>query len=291
MNKETLILLLSLVLLSNCSNNPNQIAAKANMHKKLYKTNKFILTTYARSSNDNTNNHLPIVVYIEGDGKAWNSKYQLSKNPTPRKPLTLKLASLDPNENVIYIARPCQFTSLNLDLNCSSKYWSKARYSKEVVDSVNQVIDQFKNTVYQSNHNSTLELHLVGYSGGATIAGLIAINRKDVKTLRTIAGNLDHDAVSDFHQTTKLNESLNLINFIEKISFLPQIHYIGQNDQIIPNYVVKNFVTSINKLNKHLNTSCATYKIFDNIDHYHGWEKTWERILNIMPKCINFNSK
>lgn len=284
LKKKTFPLLIFISLISNCTKDPNQIAANSNMHKQIYNTNKFIITSYYKHTKNVAINNKPIIVYIEGDGKAWDSKHRLSKNPTPPNPLTLKLAALDQNPNVIYIARPCQFTRLHLDLNCSSKYWSKARYSREVVDSINEVIEQFKNTVYGYSSNNTQGIHLVGYSGGAVIAGIIASERKDVKSLRTIAGNLDHDAVSKFHNTTKLNESLNLIDFSKKISHVPQIHYIGRFDQIIPTYVVKNFVASVNN-KRQKDYQCAKYKIFDNLDHYHGWEKTWLQIFQDLPTC------
>ena len=263
--------------------NPNRIALAANMHKKLYKTKEFTITSYVRA-NKYLSNDKPIIVYIEGDGRAWLSRYKLSNNPTPFNPLTLKLATIDRNPNVIYIARPCQFTPLDLEKNCLPKYWSEARYSKKVVDSINQVIEDYKNSIFITNASKATkaEIHLVGYSGGATIAGLIASQRSDVKSLRTIAGNLDHDAVSDFHQTTKLNQSLNLIDFTENIKHIPQFHYIGERDQIIPIDVVKNFV---DKVNSYTSIHCASYKIFNNIDHYRGWEAVWQQIFTQIPSC------
>ncbi len=264
-----LILLFSLVLTS-CQIDPNKIASKSNMHKELHTTKYFTITSYARTIG-HTDPTKPLYVYIEGDGQAWISKYQLSSNPTPLNPLTLQLASLDQHPNVIYIARPCQFTPHQLDHNCSSQYWSTARYSKIVVDSINEVITNFKNSINSQNK----ELHLIGYSGGATIAGIIASIRTDVKSLITIAGNLDHDAVSDFHKTTKLHQSLNLINFAKNISHIKQIHYIGENDQIIPVYVIKDFVTKVNSFNKN---STASYVILKNVDHYSGWVPIWENL-------------
>ena len=276
-----LILLIITINITGCQTDPNKIALRANMHKQLHTTKNFIITSYVRSNNK-IDASKPLFVYIEGDGKAWVSKYRLSSNPTPDDPLTLKLAAIDKHPNVIYIARPCQFTELNLDRNCSSKYWSTARYSKQVVDSINEVIDNFKNFVFKENKDGN-GIHLIGYSGGATIAGIIASHRHDIKSLRTIAGNLDHDAVSDFHKTTKLDQSLNLINFTENISHIPQIHYIGEHDQIIPVYVVKNFVAKINNF-KH--TNCATYMILSKLDHYHGWEKAWSELVEKIPNGI-----
>jgi hypothetical protein len=273
--KKLLLILIFSLSLIGCQNDPNKIANKANLYKQLHTTKHFIITSYAR-----TIKHIdpskPLYIYIEGDGQAWISKYKLSSNPTPRDPLTLKLASLDQRPNVIYIARPCQFTTHKLDHNCSSQYWSTARYSEPVVNSINEVVTNFKNFI----NNQKQDIHLIGYSGGATIAGIIASIRSDVKSLTTIAGNLDHDAVSEFHKTTKLHQSLNLINFAKNLSHIPQVHYIGENDQIIPIDVIKNFVTKVNSFNKYNNTQpkIANYIILKNIDHYHGWLAIWEKL-------------
>ena len=277
-------------LLISCQHNPDQIARPANMHKQLHYTKKFIITSYIRN-NEKLDPTQPIFAYVEGDGQAWRSRYCLSENPTPRDPLTLRLSIIDHNPNVIYIARPCQYTPLSLDQNCQNIYWSKARYSKAVVDSINEVLDNFKNIIIKKYHNNKkfdknlLKIHLIGYSGGATIVELIAIQRKDLLSIRTIAGNLDHDAVSDFHQTTKLSDSLNPINFINKINHIPQLHYLGKKDQIIPENIVKNFNDTVNNSNplKH----CSNYQIIEKFDHYHGWEKFWKQAVNIIPSCRN----
>lgn len=278
LNKTILIinLLITNLTLISCQIDPNQIAKQANMHKTLHITKHFILTSYSRNPNYIDKNK-PLYIYIEGDGRAWITKYKLSNNPTPTDPLTLKLATIDYHQNVIYIARPCQFTPISLDHNCHPKYWSTARYSQPVIESINEVITNFKNST--NNHN--LDIHLIGYSGGATIAGIIATIRTDVKSLTTIAGNLDHDAVSEFHNTTKLNESLNLINFAEKLSRISQIHYVGEYDQIIPIDTIKNFVTKVNSFNQKKNFNkkiIAKYMILKNTDHYNGWINFWKNL-------------
>ena len=51
----------------------------------------------------------PITVYVEGDGFAWVTRSVVSDNPTPTKPMLLRLAGIDPKSNVIYLARPCQY--------------------------------------------------------------------------------------------------------------------------------------------------------------------------------------
>lgn len=252
-------LLFWLLVLAACQVNPDKLANNANLYKQLHTTKHFVITSYAKAFNRMDPNK-PLYIYIEGDGQAWINKYKLAKNPTPKNPLALRLASLDKRPNVIYIARPCQFTPLRLDLNCNSKYWSTARYSEPVIESINTVINYFKSKI---NNN----LNLIGYSGGATVAGIVASRRSDVNSLVTIAGNLDHEEISTFHGTTKLTESLNLINFAKQLSHITQLHYIGEKDNIIPSYTIKNFVKKINYFNKNI----AKYIIIKNADHYNGW--------------------
>lgn len=267
LNFTVLFLLLTL---AACQINPDKLANNANLSKQLHTTKHFIITSYAKNLKTFDANK-PLYIYLEGDGQAWVNKYTLAKNPTPKKPLALQLACLDGRPNVIYIARPCQFTPLQLDLNCHAKYWSTARYSVPVIESINQVINYFKE---KTNNNN---LNLIGYSGGATIAGIIASNRTDIKSLITIAGNLDHDEISNFNGTTKLTESLNVINFTKQLSKIPQIHYIGEKDKIIPSYTIKNFVNKINYFNN--NKNIAKYIIIKNTDHYNGWLTIYASII------------
>ncbi|MDD7312777.1 MAG: alpha/beta hydrolase, partial [bacterium] len=51
----------------------------------------------------------PYKIYIEGDGHAFNAHGQPTGNPTPKGTLVRELAFGDNHENVIYLARPCQY--------------------------------------------------------------------------------------------------------------------------------------------------------------------------------------
>ena len=87
-----------------------------------------------------------LTVYIEGDGRSWVSRYQLSSDPTPINPIALRLAIINteqaPNANIAWIARPCQYQSNGGDVNCNPKYWSSHRFDEKVINSTNSAIDQ-----------------------------------------------------------------------------------------------------------------------------------------------------
>jgi len=47
-------------------------------------------------------------VYIEGDGMPWIRRHIVATDPTPSKPLMLRLMAQDPHP-AIYLGRPCYY--------------------------------------------------------------------------------------------------------------------------------------------------------------------------------------
>jgi len=81
----------------------------------------------------------------------------------------------------------------------------------------------------------TKQLVLIGYSGGAQIAGLLAVRHPEqVRHVITIAGVLDHAAWTSYHGDDPLTDSLNLITWQSEFRKLPQTHYAGAKDTIVP---------------------------------------------------------
>ncbi|NIQ12880.1 MAG: alpha/beta hydrolase, partial [Candidatus Dadabacteria bacterium] len=78
----------------------------------------------------------------------------------------------------------------------------------------------------------------VGYSGGGTVAALIATRRNDVSSLTTIAANLDHAEWTRLHHISPLTGSLNAVNFIDKIENIDQLHFVGGKDKIVPKEII-----------------------------------------------------
>lgn len=161
---------------------------------------------------------------------AWLSRDRPSLNPTPINPIGLKLALSHPDSNAIYIARPCQYTDLN---RCKISDWTKGRFSSSIVAAVNEAISVIKDRLGSES------LILVGYSGGGAIATLIAAGRDDVKKLITVGGNLDHAIWTQHHRISPLTDSLNPIKFVDNLKDIPQWHFVGSNDQIVPPMYLK----------------------------------------------------
>lgn len=224
----------------------------------------FTLATYSKI----TDKTAPIDIYIEGDGFAFASIGRVSNNPTPKDAFTLALAAQDPSPNVVYIARPCQYISFEKDKSCSPKYWSGSRFAPEVIKSVNEAISSYtKNFVNP-------QINLIGYSGGAAVAALIAAERRDVKTLRTVAGNLDHVAVNKFHNVDNLDNSLNAIDVAGKLASLPQYHFAGERDEIVPLSVIKGFAEKAEK-----GKACVKVSSVSGATHFVGWRENWRELL------------
>ncbi|AAU04280.1 alpha/beta hydrolase family protein [Rickettsia typhi] len=242
-----------------------EIAHQNNFQMKLINGGNFTLTTFQRI----TANHLPFVFYIEGDGHLTDNGIN-SNNPTPVNLMLLKLATIDKRSNVVYIARPCQYTPLEMNSKCISDYWVDKRMGQEVVDSINNVINII---------NNGQKFSLIGFSGGGGLAILIAAQNSNVKDIITIAGNLDTEKFDKYHNYRGyLVKSLNPINYAKQVDNIPQLHLSGMNDKKVPPFIAELYVKISSSL-------CVKHHTLPNISHTKGWDKVWSNILDIPLIC------
>lgn len=228
------------------------------------KTSNFDLVAYSRLEQGTES----LTVYIEGDGQAWRSRSRPSFDPSPAYPLGFLLAKLDPEPSVVYIARPCQFAGGTEARNCDIPCWTSGRFSREAVQSIDEAISQIKRQA------DAKKIHLVGYSGGGAVALLVAGMRKDVISVRTVAGNLDHEKWTGLHGVTPLTGSLNAKNYAAELCEIPQIHYLGGKDSIMPEEVAYSYLSETEE-------SCpATIKILPDCTHSKGWTKVWPELCS-----------
>lgn len=267
------LLVMLYVLLSACSSidtheHAKQLAEHSGLIKHTTTIDGFVLTAYARLNNSK----LPINVYIEGDGLAWFSRYELSTDPTPHEAIGLALAAQDTANNVLYLARPCQFNDFKTT-PCDSAYWSNKRFSQKVINVMSDELQTFVST------DNLQKINLIGYSGGAVIAAIMAAQRNDVLSLRTVAGNLDHAYVNQFHHVNLMPESLNAIDVANKIKNIPQLHFIGKNDKVIPQEVAKRFIKH-QQFTQQKTAQCAAIVEVD-AEHQEGWITQWQKLLQL----------
>ncbi len=222
------------------------------------------LRTYLRRGSDTSR----LTIYIEGDGAHWRHGLPPS-DPTPRNPLALKLAIADANSgnaSVAYVARLCQYLNPEELAGCAPNLWTDARFSTIAITATTQQIDALV------RQTQTSEVTLIGYSGGGALAALVATQRQDVVCLMTVAAPLNTDAWVSMHKVTPLLNSLNPANTTAALGSLPQVHFQGRADRVVP--------TETTQLYQH-NHPRARFEIVAGYDHECCWEETWAtRIKN-----------
>lgn len=211
-----------------------------------------------------------LVVYVEGDGFAWQDRHHLSSDPTPKKPLVLGLMVQDRSPALLYLGRPCQYLEAAVE-TCLPQYWSSHRYAPEVVAAMSGAIDTVKQTMQAE------QIMLVGYSGGGTIAALLAAKRQDVTGLITVAANLDVAAWTAHHQVSPMPHSWNPVDFAEGLAKIPQFHLVGEQDQQVPAAIVQTYV-------RHLPDPVAVMvQRVPDFDHDCCWVAAWPTWLAKVP--------
>jgi hypothetical protein len=210
-----------------------------------------------------------VIIYIEGDGVSWIDRSTISSNPTPTDPLAFRLAKIDNNDNIIYLARPCQYIEGS---NCNNnEIWTISQYSDAVLSSYKGIIDK-----YATQFN---EIHLVGYSGGAGIAMYLgSTNSEKIKSIRTIAGNINHNRLSQLIKISPLSKSISFYEIEDMTIGVPQVHYIGNADKVIPKELSLSFKNS-NKTNK-----CIKIQDVD-ATHNKRWDIFWINEHSNLPSC------
>ncbi|MFJ1300762.1 alpha/beta hydrolase [Pseudomonadota bacterium AL_CKDN230030165-1A_HGKHYDSX7] len=252
-----------------CAGDPrlhaSALADRAQLQHGQMAAGPFVLTTYARI----TRADLPLTVYIEGDGFAWRSRNRPSDDPTPRKAVGLQLAAADSGPNVLYIARPCQYTPMALNPTCTVGYWTGKRYAAEVVEAIDIALSR--------SMAPGQPLQLVGYSGGGALAVLIAARRHDVIAVRTVAGNLDVGGVNRLHGVSAMPESLDPIDVATRLARTPQLHVSGARDTIVPPSIAQGYARAAGP--------CARVWIEPDMSHESDWSAIWPRLLAEAPGC------
>ncbi len=222
---------------------------------KEIKTKNFDIVSWQKITNPNA----VYKIYIEGDGYAFNAYGRPTQDPTPRSTFVRQLAFSDNQANVIYLARPCQYINTKI---CSQRHWTTARFAPEVINAEYEAIRQIA---------GTHPVILIGFSGGAQIAGLVSSAKQglNVKKIITIAGNLDHLDWTTYHNLPPLSESLNLADYRDNFMQISQKHYVGEDDKVILPQMVQKFV-------RHQ----AEIKTIKGATHNTGWDKIYSTVHN-----------
>lgn len=201
-------------------------------------------------------------IYLEGDGLPWISRDRIAADPTARYPLALHLMAQDPHP-ALYIGRPC-YDGFAQARGCTPWLWTHGRYSSEVVASLVSAIKRVL------PHNPERRLTLIGYSGGGVLAVLIARELAGVKTVITLAANLDLDAWTDQHGYSRLVGSINPATLTPLHSAIRQIHLFGKRDVNVTPLLVRRFLAQ---------NPQAMHRLIAGFDHRCCWVEHWPTLL------------
>ncbi len=204
-----------------------------------------------------------LVVYLEGDGRGV-VRGRVTQDPTPSRPMGFELARSDGAPAVLYLARIGQFQPAQTGRKYQD-YWSNKRLSEEAVNAASQAIDQAKSQL------GARRVHLVGYSGGGGLALLLAERRSDVATVATVAGLLDTGWWVREKNFEPLTGSLNPADQAARLAAMPQVHFYGRDDAIIPPEMSAHFGT--------LAPFSSFRRVEVDTNHWKAWPEMWPGLL------------
>lgn len=198
-------------------------------------------------------------VYIEGADKLRHRMFEKVMDQSPSNPVALHLASRDHAENIVWLGQPCSYEA-EADPACDVPYGDEPAVSEtQTLESLDKALDEIR------ARYEVKEFHLIGYDEGGHYAAQLAVMRKDVKSLRTVAGALrESDA--------------------PKLAATPQHHFIGAADEMVPPSVYHQFRQAMGA------SYCVYYSIVPDADHERGWVEKWPELLkqdvNCLPKPV-----
>ena len=204
----------------------------------------------------------PLIVFLEGDGQPWISRWQPARDPSPLDPLAFRLAAATPGP-VAYLPRPCQFvSSADAAQACHVELWTSQRYGEEIVAAMDHALDSLT--------AGSDGLILIGYSGGGTIAALVAARRHDIRRLITVAAPLDITAWCRGHGLPPLSGSLSPRDELHRLVGTEQIHFVGSDDTVVSPAANLRFF-------EHLHPSAI--RLIPEFDHDCCWVNAWPELF------------
>lgn len=212
-----------------------------NFEEKQIETSHFSLAVWEKKG---IQKGKPLRIYFEGDG-----------NPNPNHKVAFDLANMDTTDNVIYVARPCQWTK---DKICKQKpeIYQNARFHPEIMKEMKEL------TSYLMRKHQAQTVELIGYDGGAVIALNMAVELPTTRVI-TVAGITDINAYTDLNGLPSINENdmANPVDDLVVLAEVPQIHYVGKEDEITPRRLAERFVARMN------NPKSAVVKMVPDTNH------------------------
>jgi hypothetical protein len=209
-------------------------------------------------------------VYLDGDGTPWVAGVA-ARDPTPRNALVLELMKQDGAPSV-YLGRPC-YHGLASVRPCEPSLWTSRRYSETVVASMAMAVQAlldagpFERVVW------------FGYSGGGTMAMLLAPRVRATVAVVTVAANLDIDRWADVRGYPRLAGSLNPASQPPLAPRILQRHYVGARDRDVPPGIVASGQIPPD-----------TLVVIPTYDHVCCWPEMWADVLADVERTLPVSS-
>ena len=225
--KNILLYLISAFLLTACSSTPKMDG----FTYQPIRTKNITIATWRK----NVKPFKKLRIYI--DGNAYTTGF-ITKKPKMYNNVAMQLALKDNSDSIAYLGRPCYFIEQDV---CKPVVWEEGKYAPEVIEEMKEVIQ-----TWQKKYNLK-EIEFVGYDGGAAIALSLATRMRNIKVNKviTIAGILDTKTDALYRDEDILTDSINPANETYLVSNIPQVHYVGGKDKIVPIIFTQNFVKKL----------------------------------------------
>ncbi len=202
----------------------------------------------------------PLHVYLDGDGTPFVSRRRVASDPSSRERLVLDLMAADPAPSLL-VGRPCYYLDAPA---CTSALWTNARYGEAVVAALAATIEATTAAMPDA------PLRLVGYSGGGTLAMLLAPRLPRVEAVVTVAANLDVAAWARHHDYAPLDGSLDPARAAPLPAHILQHHFVGGRDENVPAALVQGVAARQRR---------ARVEVIADYGHACCWSQAWPRLL------------
>jgi pimeloyl-ACP methyl ester carboxylesterase len=169
----------------------------------------------------------PVRIYIEGDGTPWVGEYVPAGDPSPRTLVALEMMAAG-QRPALYVGRPCYFGSAR-DAGCEPLLWTHGRFGRPVQQSMVEAIQ----AALARRGWEKRPVVLVGFSGGGTLAALVADALPRTCALVTVASPLDIDEWADGRGYSRLAASDNPAERPPLPASIGQLHLRGGRDRIV----------------------------------------------------------
>ncbi len=267
--------LLAAFLVAGCATPAERAAEQARrlgLQRRVLQTGEYPITTYAPPWRSSQQGPPPrrIHVYLEGDASPRQAGRTGRADPTPTDAVAFRLLAQDGADRVL-VGRPCTHGAPP----CSPRLWTLARYGETVVQSLAAAIDQL------ARERDAAQVVLIGYSGGGTLAMLLAARLPAVVAVVTVAGNLDPDAWAAHHGYVPLEGSLSPAREDPLPERVFQLHLLGGRDRNVPPALSRAALER---------QPGARSRVHPGFDHRCCWASVWPEVLGELGRALRTGS-